>query len=379
MTNESAEFRDLNTSPRILLGPGPSMVHPRVLRVMATPMVGYLDPQFLEVMDDVQALLRSLFRTSNPLTLPISGTGSAGMEAALFNFLEEGDPVLVCVSGFFGARMVEIAGRCRASVARVDVPWGEAVPPWKVDEALRAHPAKVVALVHGETSTGVQQPLEEIATAVHRHGALFLVDTVASLGGVPVPVDEIGIDVCYTGSQKCLSVPPGLAPITVSPRAMDVLSSRKTPVQSWYLDLSLIRKYWSSERVYHHTAPIGLNYGLREALRMVHEEGMANCFERHSRTAALLWDGLEGLGLKLIVPTEYRLPSLTTVQVPEGVDELAVRRQLLQEYNIEIAGGLGAFKGKAWRVGLMGYSCRSENVLALLGALERILRRKGSS
>jgi alanine-glyoxylate transaminase/serine-glyoxylate transaminase/serine-pyruvate transaminase len=376
VTTENGEFRDLNTSPRILLGPGPSMVHPRVLRVMATPMVGYLDPQFLEVMDDVQALLRSVFQTSNALTLPVSGTGSAGMEAALFNFLEEGDPVLVCVGGFFGARMVEMAGRCHANVARIDVPWGEAVSARQVDGALRERPAKVVAIVHGETSTGVRQPLDEIAAVAHRHGALFLVDTVASLGGVPVPVDEIGIDICYTGSQKCLSVPPGLAPITVSPRAVELLNARKTPVQSWYLDLSLIRKYWGSERVYHHTAPIGLNFGLREALRMIHEEGLTNCFERHSRTAALLWDGLEDLGLQPIVPLEYRLPSLTTVRVPEGVDELAVRRRLLQEYNIEIAGGLGAFKGTAWRVGLMGHSCRPENVLALLGALRQILHRK---
>jgi len=377
VTTENSEFRDLNTSPRILLGPGPSMVHPRVLRVMATPMVGYLDPQFLEVMDEVQVLLRSVFQTSNSLTLPISGTGSAGMEAALFNFLEESDPVLVCVGGYFGARMVEIAGRCHASVARIDVPWGEAVSARQVDDALRERPAKVVAIVHGETSTGVRQPLDEIAAVAHRHGALFLVDTVASLGGVSVPVDEIGIDICYTGSQKCLSVPPGLAPITVSPRAVEVLTARKTPVQSWYLDLSLIRKYWGSERVYHHTAPIGLNYGLREALRMIHEEGLTSCFERHSRTAALLWDGLEELGLQPIVPVEYRLPSLTTVRVPEGVDELAVRRRLLQEYNIEIAGGLGAFKGTAWRVGLMGHSCRPENVLALLGALKQILHRKG--
>jgi alanine-glyoxylate transaminase/serine-glyoxylate transaminase/serine-pyruvate transaminase len=353
------------------------MVHPRVLRVMATPMLGYLDPQFLEVMDDLQVLLRSVFQTTNTLTLPISGTGSAGMEAALFNFLEEGDQVLVCVSGFFGARMVEIAGRCRAGVARVDVPWGEAVSARQVDEALRARPAKVVAIVHGETSTGVRQPLEEIAAVTHRHGALFLVDTVASLGGVPVPVDEIGIDICYTGSQKCLSVPPGLAPITVSPRAVEILNGRKTPVQSWYLDLSLIQRYWSADRAYHHTAPIGLHYGLREALRMIHEEGLAQCHQRHSRVAAILWDGLEGLGLQPIVPLEHRLPSLTTVRVPEGVDELAVRRQLLQEYNIELAGGLGAFKGKAWRVGLMGYSCRPENVLALLGALERILRSRG--
>jgi alanine-glyoxylate transaminase/serine-glyoxylate transaminase/serine-pyruvate transaminase len=235
----------------------------------------------------------------------------------------------------------------------------------------------VVAIVHGETSTGVRQPLEEIAAVTHRHCALFLVDTVASLGGVPVPVDEIGIDICYTGSQKCLSVPPGLAPITVSPRAVEILNGRKTPVQSWYLDLSLIQRYWSADRAYHHTAPIGLHYGLREALRMIHEEGLAQCHQRHSRVAAILWDGLEGLGLQPIVPLEHRLPSLTTVRVPEGVDELAVRRQLLQEYNIEIAGGLGAFKGKAWRVGLMGYSCRPENVLALLGALERILRSRG--
>jgi alanine-glyoxylate transaminase / serine-glyoxylate transaminase / serine-pyruvate transaminase len=379
MTNEKTDFRDLSTSSPILLGPGPSMVHPRVLRVMATPVVGFMDPQFLGIMDDVQWLLRAVFQTSNVLTLPISGTGGAGMEAALVNFLEPGDPILVCVNGFFGARMVEIAGRCGAVVARIDVPWGEVVSPEQVDEALRVRPAKVVAIVHGETSTGVRQPLEAIAAVVHQHGALLLVDTVASLGGVLVPVDAIGIDICYTGSQKCLSVPPGLAPITVSARAVDVLNARKTLVQSWYLDLTLIRKYWSQERVYHHTGPITLTFGLREALRLIHEEGLAQVQERHSRVAALLWDGLDRLGLKPIVPREHRLPSLTTVWIPEGVDDLAVRRQLLQEYNIEIAGGLGAFKGRAWRIGLMGHSCRPENVLALLGALERILHGKGSS
>jgi alanine-glyoxylate transaminase/serine-glyoxylate transaminase/serine-pyruvate transaminase len=379
MPAEKTDIRDMNTSSPILLGPGPSMVHPRVLRVMATPVVGFMDPQFLEIMDEVQSLLREVFQTSNPLTLPISGTGGAGMEAALVNFLERGDSILVCVNGFFGARMVEIAGRCGATVDRVDVPWGEVVFPEQVDAALRARPAKVVAIVHGETSTGVRQPLEEIAAVAHRHGALLLVDTVASLGGVSVPVDAIGIDICYTGSQKCLSVPPGLAPITVSPRAVDVLNARKTPVQSWYLDLTLIRKYWSPERVYHHTGPITMTFGLREALRLIHEEGLAQVCERHSRVAAMLWDGLERLGLQPIVPSEYRLPSLTTVWVPEGVDDLAVRRQLLQEYHIDIAGGLGAFKGKAWRIGLMGYSCRPENVLALLGALERILHGKGSS
>jgi alanine-glyoxylate transaminase/serine-glyoxylate transaminase/serine-pyruvate transaminase len=372
-------FGDLNSSPRILLGPGPSLVHPRVLRVMTTPMVGYLDPQFMAVMDDIQALLRVVFQTDNALTLPISGTGSAGMEAALANFLEEGDPVLVCVNGFFGARMVEIAGRCGADVALLDVPWGEAVPPSLVADALRTRKAKVVAVVHGETSTGVRQPLEEIAQIAHHHGALLLVDTVASLGGVDVPVDELGIDICYTGSQKCLSVPPGLAPITVSPRAVETLDGRKRPVQSWYLDLSLIRRYWGPERVYHHTAPIGLNFGLREGLRLLCEEGLDNCFERHARVAAMLWDGLEGLGLELVVPRGRRLASLTTVEVPEGVDELTVRRLLLQDYNIEIAGGLGVFKGKVWRVGLMGHSCRPENVMALLGALERILRQKGPS
>jgi alanine-glyoxylate transaminase/serine-glyoxylate transaminase/serine-pyruvate transaminase len=379
MSDEKPEIRDLNTSSPILLGPGPSMVHPRVLRVMATPVVGFMDPQFLRVMDEVQSLLRGLFQTSNPLTLPISGTGGAGMETAFVNFLEEGDPVLVCVGGFFGARMMEVAGRCRAIVDRVEVPWGQIVAAKEVDAALRARPAKIVALVHGETSTGVQQPLEEIAEVAHRHGALLLVDTVASLGGVSVPVDEIGIDICYTGSQKCLSVPPGLAPITAGSRAVDVLNARKSPVQSWYLDLSLIRKYWTPERVYHHTGPISLTYALREALRIIHEEGLAQCQERHSRVAAMLWDGLEDLGLQPMVERRHRLPSLTTVRIPEGVDDLAVRRQLLQEYNIEIAGGLGAFKGKVWRVGLMGYSCRAENVLSLLGALERILRRKGSS
>jgi alanine-glyoxylate transaminase / serine-glyoxylate transaminase / serine-pyruvate transaminase len=377
MTTETLKIGDLNTSSPILLGPGPSMVHPRVLRVMSTPMVGFMDPQFLEIMDEVQSLLRGVFQTSNLLTLPIAGTGGAGMEAALVNFLEEGDPILVCVNGFFGARMVEIAGRCRASVSRIDVPWGEVVSADQVEAALRARAAKVVALVHGETSTGVRQPLEEIAAVAHRHGALLLVDTVASMGGISIPVDEIGIDVCYTGSQKCLSVPPGLAPITVSPRAVEVLSARKTPVQSWYLDLSLIRKYWSPERVYHHTGPISLTYGLREALRLIHEEGLTQCYDRHLRVAAMLWDGLEGLGLQPIVPREHRLPSLTTVWIPEGVDDLALRRRLLQEYNIDIAGGLGAFKGKAWRIGLMGHSCRAENVLALLGALERILQGKG--
>jgi alanine-glyoxylate transaminase/serine-glyoxylate transaminase/serine-pyruvate transaminase len=366
-------YTDLNTAPRILLGPGPSMVHPRVLRTLATPVVGHLDPQFVAVMDDVKELLRAVFMTRNELTIPVSGTGSAGMEAALVNFIEVGDPVLVCTAGYFGERMAEIASRTGGDLRRLDVPWGEAFSAAQIDAELRAHPAKVVAIVHGETSTGVLQPLAEIAEVVHRHGALLLVDSVASLGGVPLSVDALGIDICYTGSQKCLSCPPGLAPITVGPQADAVLAARRSKVQSWYLDLTLVRKYWGTDRVYHHTAPVSLNYALRESLRLVCEEGLPNVFERHASVARLLWDGLEDMGLSLLVPEGMRLPTLTTVRVPEGVDDLAVRRRLLDGYNIEIAGGLGAFRGKAWRIGLMGHSARPENVLALLGALERVL------
>jgi alanine-glyoxylate transaminase/serine-glyoxylate transaminase/serine-pyruvate transaminase len=277
------------------------------------------------------------------------------------------------VAGYFGERIAEIASRTGADMARLDAPWGEAFTAAQVDAALRAKPARMVAIVHGETSTGVQQPLEEIAEVVHRHGALFLVDTVASLGGVNAPVDALGIDICYTGSQKCLSSPPGLAPITVGPQADAYLASRRSKVQSWYLDLTLVRSYWGADRVYHHTAPVTLNYALRESLRLVCEEGLQQTFDRHAAVARMLWDGLEDLGLELFVPEPLRLPTLTTVRIPDHVDDLAVRRKLLNTYNIEIAGGLGVFKGKAWRVGLMGHSARQENVLALLGALERVL------
>ncbi len=372
-TNASNPFPELDIPARTLLGPGPSTVDPRVLRAMAAPLVGHLDPTFLELMDRTQVMLRQAFETQNPLTLAVPGTGSAGMEAALANLIEPGDSVLVCSNGYFSLRMAEIARRYGARVQVITRPWGEIFTTSEIKQALEAQPAKIVALVHAETSTGALQPLEEIAPVVHTNGALLLVDAVTSLGGLPVRVDETGIDICYSGSQKCLSCPPGLAPITLGQRAEQALSARKTPVANWYLDLNLLRKYWGPERAYHHTAPISTVYAFYEGLRLAVAEGLEARWERHARNARLLWDGLEALGMTLHVPLEYRLPSLTTVRIPEGVDDLQVRGRLLNEYNIEIGGGLGELKGKLWRIGLMGYSSRPENVLLLLAALGKLL------
>ncbi len=369
----SSRYAELNPPPRLLLGPGPSTVHPRVLRAMATPLVGHLDPAFITLMNEIQELLQMVFEAPQALTLPVSGTGSAGMEAALCNFIEEGDPVLIGVNGYFGERLTDMARRYGADVRQVEVPWGEVFTARQIEEALQAHPAKLVAIVHAETSTGALQPLEEIAEVVHRYGALLLVDAVTSLGGLPVGFERVGIDIAYSGSQKCLSAPPGLAPLALSPRAVEVLRSRESTVRNWYLDLTMVLKYWGPERTYHHTAPITMNYALREALRLVEEEGLEARFERHARNARLLWEGLAELDLMPFVPADHRLPTLTTVRVPENIDETAVRRRLLDEYNIEIAGGLGALKGRVWRIGLMGYSSQPENVITLLGALERIL------
>jgi alanine-glyoxylate transaminase/serine-glyoxylate transaminase/serine-pyruvate transaminase len=340
---------------------------------MATPPTGHLDPSFIKLMNTIQDLLRLVFEASDAMTIPVSGTGSAGMEAALCNFIEEGDPVLICVNGYFGERLVDMAGRYGAEVHRIDAPWGDIFSASAVKAALEEHPAKIVAVVQAETSTGALQPLEEIAEVVHAHGALLLVDTVTSLGGVPVRMQEVGIDIAYSGSQKCLSAPPGLAPLALGPRAIEVLKNRKTPVANWYLDMTLLLKYWGPDRTYHHTAPINMNYALYEALRMAAEEGLEARFARHRANAQLLWDGLADLDLVPHVPLEHRLPPLTTIRLPEGVDDAEVRRRLLEEYNIEIAGGLGAGKGKLWRVGLMGHSSRRENVVMLLAALERIL------
>jgi len=367
-------IRELDLSPRILLGPGPSMVPPRVLRAMATPLVGHLDPQFLALMSEVQGLLRYVFQTQNELTIPVSGTGSAGMEAALCNFIEPGDRVLVAINGYFGERLFEMAGRYGAQVERLERPWGQVFDPGEIEATLKGKDYKLLALVHAETSTGALQPgIAEIAAAAHQHGALLVLDTVTSLGGLPVEIDAWGVDVAYSGSQKCLSAPPGLAPLTVSPRARQVLRSRRTLVANWYLDLSLLDKYWGAERTYHHTAPITMNYALREALRMVAEEGLEIRFARHRANAELLWAGLEELDLPLLVPLQHRLPTLSTPQVPTAADDLAVRRRLLDEFNIEIAGGFGPLKGQVWRVGLMGFSSRRENVTLLLAALRQVL------
>jgi alanine-glyoxylate transaminase/serine-glyoxylate transaminase/serine-pyruvate transaminase len=367
-------IQDLRLSPRILLGPGPSSVPPRVLSALTTPVIGHLDPEFLALMQEVQAMLRFVFRTENELTVPISGTGSAGMEAALCNFIEPGDRVLIAVKGYFGERLYEMAGRYGAVVDRLDSRWGQAFDPQEIKDALGKAKYKLLAIVHAETSTGVLQPgIAEIAESAHQNGALIVLDTVTSLGGLPVEIDAWGIDVAYSGTQKSISAPPGLAPLTVSPRAREVLRNRTTPVKNWYLDLTQLEKYWGHERTYHHTAPISMNYALREALRMVVEEGLEARFARHRTNAELLWEGLEELDLSLLVPPAYRLPTLTTPLVPPGVDEAEVRRRLLNEYNIEIAGGFGPLKGQIWRIGLMGYSSRRENVTLLLAAMREIL------
>ncbi|MCC7447272.1 MAG: alanine--glyoxylate aminotransferase family protein [Anaerolineae bacterium] len=367
------DYHDLNLPTRWLHGPGPSDTHPRVLRVMATPAVGYTDPVFIQMLNEEQELLRGVFQTRNPLTLPVSGTGTSGMEACIANLVEPGDKVLVCVNGYFGERLFDIAARYGGDVARIEAPWGEPFNAQQIADALKQRPAKLVAIVHAETSTGVLQPLADVAKVVHDAGALLLVDAVTSLGGVAVAVDEIGIDACYSCSQKCLGAPSGLAPVTLSPRAVEAMQKRKTKVSSFYLDLTLIDRYWSGEHIYHHTVSTSMNYALREALRIIHEEGLDTRIARHRANAETFWQGLEALDLTPHVPEAYRLPSLTTVRIPDGVDDMAIRKRLLTEYNIEIGGGLGALKGKVWRIGLMGYASTRERVTMLLGALDNLL------
>jgi alanine-glyoxylate transaminase/serine-glyoxylate transaminase/serine-pyruvate transaminase len=375
----SPNVPELVPPQRLLLGPGPSMVHPRVLRAMSTPLLGHLDPKFLEIMNEVQAQLRAVFRTQNPFTIAVSGTGSAGMEAALVNVIEPGDTVVVVVGGVFGARMTDIVARAGGKVVKLEIPWGETIDPGRIEEALEKEgKVKAVALVHAETSTGAQQPIEGLGKLCHQHGALLVVDTVTSLGGVPVDVDAWEADAVYSGTQKCLSCPPGLAPLTLSQRALDAVKARKTKVQSWYLDAGMVADYWAEgKRVYHHTAPISMVYALRESLRLVLEEGLEARFARHRRHSAALMAGVAALGCEPQAQQGRRLPSLNCIKVPAGVDEGAVRKYLLAEHSIEIGGGLGPLAGKVWRIGLMGESARQENVLAVLGALEQGLATQG--
>ncbi len=370
---------ELAPPTRLLLGPGPSLVHPRVLRAMSTPLLGHLDPKFLEIMNEVQAQLREVFRTKNPFTIAVSGTGSAGMEMALVNLLEPGDTAIVVVAGVFGARMADIVGRAGARLVKIEVPWGQVCDAARIEEALKKEgKVKLVALVHAETSTGAQAPMEGLGELCHGHGALLVVDTVTSLGGVPVDVDGWGADAVYSGTQKCLSCPPGLAPLTFSPRALEALKARRTKVQSWYLDATMIADYWAEgKRAYHHTAPISMVYALREALRLVLEEGLEARFARHRRHSAALMAGLAALGCAPQAQEGHRLPSLNCVTAPAGVDEGAVRKNLLAEHDIEIGGGLGPLAGKVWRIGLMGESSRQESVLAVLAALEQALAKQG--
>jgi alanine-glyoxylate transaminase / serine-glyoxylate transaminase / serine-pyruvate transaminase len=371
---EKQEIGSLAAPKRILLGPGPSMAHPRVLEAMSQPLVGHLDPYFLKVMDQVQEMLRYVFQTRNPLTLVVPGTGTSAMETAVANMVEAGDEVLVCANGYFGLRIAEMVERYDGKLTVLKRPWGQVFDLKEIDKALEESRAKVVAIVHAETSTGALQPMEGLAQVVHSHGAVLIVDAVTSLGGVPLLVDEWDLDLVYSGTQKCLGCPPGLGPITLGARAMERLHSRKTPVRNWYLDLNGLEKYWGPERVYHHTAPISAFYGLHEGLRLVAEEGLEERWERHRKNAGLFWDGLQAIDLVCHVPQKHRLPSLTTVRIPQGVDDLQVRKRLLEEYNIEVAGGFGELKGVVWRVGFMGYSSREENVRLLLKALEELVR-----
>jgi alanine-glyoxylate transaminase/serine-glyoxylate transaminase/serine-pyruvate transaminase len=374
MTDKDVSFDQLRHQPRVLLGPGPSNLHPRVAQAMTSPILGYLDPDFLRVMDDTMSLLRHLFQTENEMSITLPGTGMAGMEAAICNVVEPGDQVIVGIHGFFGQRMAEIVERHGGRAIRVEVEFGQIIETDQIESALKSNPgAKMVAVVHGETSSGIGQPLEQIGQLVRQHDKLFLVDTVCSLGGADIPVDRYHIDMCYSGGQKCIGGPAGISCITLNERTIGMVEARSRPVDTWYLDLLLIRKYWFADRVYHHTAPGSLAYAMREALRLVQEEGLQARFARHQRCGDLLKAGLQDLGLELFGDPSNRLPMLTCVMIPDGVDDAAVRQRLLGEYGIEIVGGFGPLKGKAWRIGLMGYSCAERNVHYLLAALREIL------
>ncbi|MCS6976677.1 MAG: alanine--glyoxylate aminotransferase family protein [Gemmatales bacterium] len=374
-----ATVGELNPSPRILMGPGPSDVHPRVLRAMTTPLLGHLDPEFLGVMNETQEMLRQVFQTRNQLTFPVSGTGSAGMETCVVNLIEPGDRMVVCVNGVFGQRMVDVAQRAGAEVTVLERPWGTVFELDQIRDALSRVRPKVLGIVHAETSTGAWQPMDGLGKLCHEFNTLLLVDTVTSLGGVPVEVDKWEADAVYSGTQKCLSCPPGLSPVTFSPRAVEAINRRKNKVQSWYLDMGMVQRYWGEERFYHHTAPITMVYALREALRIVTEEGLPPRFARHALNHQALKAGLTAMNLPYFTTEGCQLPQLNAIRIPDGVDDLAVRKRLLSEFGIEIGGGLGEFKGKIWRIGLMGHGSRPQNVFLVLAALEKCLADCGAA
>lgn len=361
---------------RTLMGPGPSDVPPRILEALSRPTIGHLDPRFVDLMDEVKALLQYVMQTGNALTLPVSAPGSAGMEACFVNLVEPGDKVIVCRNGVFGGRMKENVERCRGQAVVIDDPWGAAVDPQKLEDALRTHPdAKVVAFVHAETSTGAQSDAQVLVELAHRHDCLAIVDAVTSLAGTPVKVDDWQIDALYSGTQKCLSCVPGIAPVTFSERAQQRIAHRTHAVQSWFLDMNLVMGYWgsNSRRAYHHTAPVNALYALHEALLMVHEEGLENAWARHSHNHKALKAGIEAMGLSFLVDEAHRLPQLNSVLIPEGVDDAAVRSRLLNEHHLEIGAGLGDLAGRVWRIGLMGHGSRIENVTHCLAALDAVL------
>ncbi len=367
---------------RTLMGPGPSDVNPRILEALGRTTIGHLDPQFIEMMDQTKQLLQYAFQTKNELTLPVSAPGSAGMEACFVNLLEPGDKAIVCINGVFGMRMVENVKRCGATAVTVEDDWGKPVDPEKVEAALKAHPdAKVLCFVHAETSTGARSDAKTLAALAQQHDCLTIVDTVTSLGGVELRVDEWGLDAVYSGTQKCLSCTPGLSPVTFSEKAADAIRNRKTPVQSWFLDMNLVMGYWGggAKRAYHHTAPINALYGLHEALVILQEEGLEKAWARHAAMHKSLAAGLEALGIGFVVDSDYRLPQLNAVTIPEGIDDAAVRGKLLSDYDLEIGAGLGALAGKVWRIGLMGHSANAENVSLCLNALESVLIEMGQS
>ncbi|MBW4620464.1 MAG: alanine--glyoxylate aminotransferase family protein [Cyanosarcina radialis HA8281-LM2] len=370
---QKLQLSPLNIPERLLLGPGPSNAHPTVLQAMNTRPVGHLDPAFLATMDEIQSLLRYVWQTENQMTIAVSGTGTAAMEATIANAVEPGDVVLVGVAGYFGNRLVDMAGRYGAEVKTINKPWGQVFTIEEIRQAVKTHRPAILALVHAETSTGARQPLAGVGKLCREFGCLLLVDTVTSLGGLPIFLDEWGVDLAYSCSQKGLSCSPGASPFTMSQRAMKKLQQRKTKVANWYLDINLLGKYWGKERVYHHTAPINLYYGLREALRLLAEEGIENSWQRHQQNVDYLWERLEELGLTMHVERHFRLPTLTTVRIPEGVDGKAIARKLLDEYGIEIGGGLGELAGKVWRIGLMGFNSRRESVDRLVDALKKVL------